>query len=432
MNFLDFIKNLFSNGKTNTKLITKDLSKTFREKDRLEVSLTDKHNTPLTGKNVTIEINGVPYSRKTDDNGIAGLNINLSVGEYKALFTYGGDEEYNKSTAHCMVYVNAKVAVDDLNMNYHDGSRFTATLTDAEDKALPNTNVTFNINSVDYIRTTNNDGVAGLNINLNPGDYKISTKVADVNIVKNIHINKAATRMEGTDIVKTASQSSVYQCAVYDSSNNRVKGDVDITVNGKTYSRNIGDDGLARLNINLGKGEYDIKSYFKENNIYLPSNVVNRITVNDDPAPVEPQKSRSEKILDEFESYFGRCEYIDDALAKIQSAGYAFYFSDGYSMSETIRRMANGEGANCYDSAEVFYHLALGMNSKYGRNYEVQYLDVWCQVSGYDHIRLRLRSNGSDWFYRDPAAVLDGNGITYNWCSNGAILEVNPSWIIDG
>ena len=149
------------------------------------------------------------------------------------------------------------------------------------------------------------------------------------------------------------------------------------------------------------------------------------------PSPT-PQKSRSEKILDEFENYFGKCQYIDDALAKIRGRGYAFYFSDGYNMSETIKRMYNGKGANCYDSAEVFYHLALGMNTKYGRKYEPQYLHVWCPVSGYDHIRLRFKSNGS-YFYRDPASVLDGGSVESNWCgTSNNIIEVNPSFIMDG
>ena len=163
----------------------------------------------------------------------------------------------------------------------------------------------------------------------------------------------------------------------------------------------------------------------------------NTIHINEAPKPPEPQpepqKSRSEKILDEFEKYFGKCEYIDDALEAIQGRGYSFYFSDGYNMYETIRRVANYEGANCFDIAEVLYHLARGMNSKYGRNYEVQYLDVWCPVSGYDHIRIRLRSNGGQWFYRDGAAVLNGNDITSNWCgTSDNILEVNPDFIYDG
>ena len=172
---------------------------------------------------------------------------------------------------------------------------------------------------------------------------------------------------------------------------------------------------------------------FYKNKGHLPSNVQIDYRAFVKPTPT-PQKSRSEKILDEFESYFGICKYIDDALTKIRGKGYAFYFSDGYNMSETIRRVYQGKGANCYDIAEVLYHLALGMNTKYGRNYQVQYLDVWCPKSGYDHIRIRLRngSNG-EWWYRDGACVLDGGNITENWCgTSNNIIEVNPSWIMDG
>lgn len=288
MGFLDFIKNLFNNGKTNTKLITVDLTKTFGGTEQLEVSLTDKNNNPLPDKEIIIEINDVKYSRVTDKDGIARLNINLGVGNYKALFTYNGDDEYNKSTAHCMVYVNPVISVKDLSMTYRDGSRFEARLTDKNGKVLSNVLVVFKVNGVSYERISDDNGVAGLNINLNPGEYPIVTKAGNVEITKKIQIHKAPTRMEGTDITKTASEKAVYQCAVYDSNNNRVKCSVDITVNGVTYNRSIDDEGLAKLNINLGKGEYNLKAEFKGDNIYLPSSISNRIVVNDDPKP-EPK-----------------------------------------------------------------------------------------------------------------------------------------------
>ena len=205
-----------------------------------------------------------------------------------------------------------------------------------------------------------------------------------------------------------------------------------ITQNGKLPNY-VTIDGKQKCSIILFMLQLSkIISYMKDNGSY-PSKIL--INSNDliKPQP-KPQKSRSEKILDEFEKYFGTCKYIDDALSKIQGRGYKFYFSDGYNMSETIKRVYNRQGANCYDIAEVLYHLALGMNTKYGRNYQVQYLDVWCPVSGYDHIRIRLK-NGSqgEWFYRDGACVLNGGDVTSNWCgTSDNILEVNPSWIMDG
>lgn len=433
MSLLDIIKNLFNNNKINTHVYCEDLHKIKGETTPLSVVLTDKNGNLLANKPVDIEINNIKYTRITDENGIARLNINLNIGSYPVGVSYAGDDEYNKSTGYCRVFVSPKLTVHDLNMKYCDGSKFTAKLTDIEDNPLQGINVLFKVNGVPYTRATNNEGIASLNINLNPGDYNILTyAVTAVN--STIHIDKGATRMEGTDINKTFSEKVAYQCAVYDVNNNRVPGVVNITVNGKTYPRTPDAEGLYKLNINLNPGTYTIKAEFSEDSIHESCSVVNKIIVNPDPAPKpEPQKSRSEKILDYFESKAGICKYIDDALAKIQSRGYRFYFSDGCNIYETIDNVFNGDGANCFDIAEVLYHLAKGMNTKYGRNYEVQYLDVWCKVSGYDHIRLRLRSNGSDWFYRDPACVLDGGDITDNWCgTSNNILSVNPDWIYDG
>ena len=143
----------------------------------------------------------------------------------------------------------------------------------------------------------------------------------------------------------------------------------------------------------------------------------------------ENSVSTSTPTLDEFEKYFGKCEYIDDAMAKIQNRGYAYYYNSQYNTSTTIKRIYNRQGVNCTDSAQLFYRLAYDMNNKYGRNYECQFVHVFCQ-SGTGHIRLRLR-NGSNggWWYRDPSACLDGNSISYNWCSDGTVNAYNPSWI---
>lgn len=134
--------------------------------------------------------------------------------------------------------------------------------------------------------------------------------------------------------------------------------------------------------------------------------------------------------LDLFEKYFGKCEYIDDALAKIRGRGYAYYYNSKYNTVNTITRIASGWGVNCTDSAQLFYRLAYDMNKKYGRSYEVQFVHVFCQ-SGTGHIRLRLKSGGGSWFYRDPSAVLDGNSVGYNWCSNGSVNAYNPAWIFN-
>jgi len=431
MGILDYIKNLFKSNKKIARIIAQDLSKTQGAKDQLEIGLYE-NKTPLINKEITININGVDYIRKTNDDGIAKLNINLGVGEYDTHITFN-DQEYEKTSTYCKVTILPVLITNDLTMMEHDGSKFTAYTESINGDKLGNVKITFNINGIDYNRTTDINGAASLNINLNAGDYKIKTSCLNTVKENTIHISSEPlkkTWMEGTDVNKTFGDSTPYQCAVY-SDEGRISGTVKITINGVTYERTPNSEGLYKLNINLNPGTYNIKADFVGDNKHLPSSVSNTVVVNE--VKPEPQKSRSEKILDYFESRFGTTEYIDDALAKIKGRGYKFYFSDGYNMYETIDRVYERKGANCFDIAEVLYHLAKGMNTKYGRKYEVWYLDVWCPVSGYDHIRLRLRSNNGNYFYRDGACVLDGGDISSNWCgTSNNILEVNPSWIYDG
>ena len=146
----------------------------------------------------------------------------------------------------------------------------------------------------------------------------------------------------------------------------------------------------------------------------------------------EGKISTETPTLDLFERYFGKCEYIDDALTAIQNRGYAYYYNSQYNTVNTITRVVNGWGANCTDISQVFYRLGYDMNNKYGRNYDIQFVHVKCK-GGDGHVRLRLRngSNG-DWWYRDPAAVLDGESIGSNWCSPPAyVIAYNPSWIFN-
>lgn len=115
MGLIDLIRELLGNNKKNTRLITKDLTKTYGEKNQLEVGLYENAN-PIEGQMITININGVDYNRKTDNNGIARLNINLNVGEYRATIDYHGNDEYN----HCNAYCNVVITEPTVNVTEND------------------------------------------------------------------------------------------------------------------------------------------------------------------------------------------------------------------------------------------------------------------------------------------------------------------------
>ena len=60
-------------------------------------------------------------------------------------------------------------------MTYKDGTQFKAKLVDGQGNPVSGVNLTFNINGVFYNRTTGNDGIAKLNINLMAGEYIITS-----------------------------------------------------------------------------------------------------------------------------------------------------------------------------------------------------------------------------------------------------------------
>ena len=133
--------------------------------------------------------------------------------------------------------------------------------------------------------------------------------------------------------------------------------------------------------------------------------------------------ANKDKVLAEFESYFGKMTCIDDCLEAIQGRGYAYYYDSQYNTSDTIRRIYQRKGVNCTDVGQLLYRLAIALG------YEAQFIHVKCK-GGDGHIRNRFRKNGGDWFYRDGASVLNGNSIGSNWCSPPAyVIAYNPSWI---
>lgn len=144
-----------------------------------------------------------------------------------------------------------------------------------------------------------------------------------------------------------------------------------------------------------------------------------------DPKGNGTTSNTTDATLKKFTDKFGSVTDIDSCLTKIKGRGYSGYFNSAYNTDETINRIYNRKGVNCTDSSQLFYRLALALG------YDVQFVQVRCS-SGTGHVRLRLKHNVNtegSWILRDPAAVLSGNAVTYNWCTTGTLLAYDPAWI---
>ena len=165
-------------------LIADNLVKYFKNASQFDITLIDGESNPISGVNITMNINGVFYNRTTNENGTAKLNINLPPGEY--ILT-----AIDPLTGLMMSYnitVLPTLIATDLEMKYKDGSTFNVTVLDGQGNPLANAAVKFNINGVFYTKHTDSKGIPKLNINLMSGKYIITSEYDGLKISNTITI----------------------------------------------------------------------------------------------------------------------------------------------------------------------------------------------------------------------------------------------------
>ena len=147
-----------------------DVTKYFRNGTQYTVKLLGDDGKPVgAGETITFNINGVMYTRTTNASGIAKLNINLNPGTYIITGEYAGCRVSN--TIKVLPILTAK----DLAKKYGTSNPFVAKLVDGQGNPYAGQTITFNINGVFYNRVTDNAGQAKLNINLQAGQYIITS-----------------------------------------------------------------------------------------------------------------------------------------------------------------------------------------------------------------------------------------------------------------
>ena len=155
----------------------KDLVKYYRNASQFTFKLLDDKGNPAAGQKASININGVFYTRTTNDKGIATFQINLEPGTYILTMEYKGCRVSNTVT------VKPVLTASDLTKQFGDLTPFSAKLVDGHGLPAVAKTITFNINGVFYNRTTDLLGIARLNINLLPGVYIITSLYGENNAI---------------------------------------------------------------------------------------------------------------------------------------------------------------------------------------------------------------------------------------------------------
>ena len=270
-----------------TVLSADDLVMSYRDGSAWTVTLTDGIGNPISNAGVKIGVSGRIYTVKTDANGVAKLVINLNPGNYAINATFESDV-YDYSFVNATVTVNKAASYldgSDLVMTYRDGSAWSVTLTDANGNAISGVSVKMGINGAAYNRVTDNNGVASLIVNLAPGTYAVNASFANnkylsSSVSATVTVNKAASYLDGSDLVMTYRDGSAWSVTLTDAYGNAISGvSVKMGINGATYNRVTDADGVASLTVNLAPGTYAVNASFV-NNKYLSSSLSTIVTVN--------------------------------------------------------------------------------------------------------------------------------------------------------
>ena len=240
----------------NPTVLADDLVKMYKNATKFSAKFTDSTGKALVNSDVRFNINGVFYTRTTDANGVASLAINLRPGDY-ILTAYNPVNGEQKGVT---ITVKSLIVQNDLTKYYLNASRFQATIYNKDGSLAVNKNVTFNINGVFYIRTTDSNGVVSLAINLRPGDYIITTIFDGLDIGNKVTV---LPTLVTKDLNMKYLDGSNFTAQTLDSQGKALANQtVSFNVNGVFYHRITNEDGIASLRIRLMAGEYIITSYW--------------------------------------------------------------------------------------------------------------------------------------------------------------------------
>ena len=235
-------------------IIGDNIVKIFQNGTQFFATFYGKDGKPLANNtDVTFNINGVFYTRQTNENGTARLNINLIPGKY--ILTAINPANNEEKGFNVTVLSNVETA--NLVKYYKNESQFVVKVLNGDGTPANGTNVTFNINGVFYTRDVIN-GTATLNINLDPGNYTITTMYGKYSVGNNITV---LPTLITEDLNMKFQDGSRFTAKALDGQGNPLANQtVFFNVNGVLYNRTTDADGFAKLLIRLNPGKYIITS----------------------------------------------------------------------------------------------------------------------------------------------------------------------------
>ena len=275
-------------------LIAKDLVKRYGDKSKFLITLIDTAGNPVANANISMKIDGISYSRPTDKNGKASLDINQKPGKYvlTAVDSITGLEMSYDITVLQPKKSTPKIVANKKTFKITTKTKkYAIALKDNAGKPIGNGKVTLKVGGKTYKATTNSKGKATFKITglSKKGSYK-----ATVAYNGNIMYNKATKTVKISVIKETPKltakaktfkksvKTKKYPVTLKTSQNRAIKNaKLSLKVNGKTYFSKTNAKGQATFKITklAKKGNYGALVKYAGSKYYNAQTVKAKITV---------------------------------------------------------------------------------------------------------------------------------------------------------
>lgn len=151
---------------------------------KFNAKLTD-NGVPLSGKTLTVKVNGKTYTPKTNVHGEISLDLNLQPGIYTVYTYYGNKVKTSK------FIVKSTIGAVDTSGEFLN-TFVNATFMDSNGQFLQRGNAIFNVDGKEFVETINGSGFSLIELDLDAGNYTmtITNPVTGEQTQRNLFIDK--------------------------------------------------------------------------------------------------------------------------------------------------------------------------------------------------------------------------------------------------
>lgn len=328
--------------KTASKIISSNLNMIPKMSEDYSVTLKDADGKPIFNQKVRFKVNGRTYTRTTNSNGVAKVNLKFNQNKktYNIYINYKGSNKYKSAYKTNKIYVKyssktAKLVVPTVTIPPKATKTYTITLKDENNKGISKQKVTIKLNGKTYTKTTNSKGQASIKVRFTSlKTYKVSVTYKGSNVYKKasssgkIKVEKTPTKITAPTVSMFSNEANKYTVTLKTSSGNGLsKQKITIKVNGKTYTKTTDGKGQASVTITLpDEKTYAVNVNYAGNDIYKSSKATGKISVS----------KRAASVIESYDRTFSRDSQIDYSITLKDDSGRVL-------TNETVSYSINGE-----------------------------------------------------------------------------------------